>query len=184
MTAFVRQSISDLVEVRPRRHGDSRGWFMETFSASAFAAEGLPVEWVQDNHSMSARRGTLRGLHFQALPAAQHKLVRVLGGAIFDVAVDIRAGSPSFGRWVGVELSSDTGNQLFVPVGFAHGFLTLTDDVEVAYKVSAPYAPQAEGAIRWDDPDLAITWPDIGEGPHLSAKDQVAPNFADHQPVF
>ena len=125
MTAFRRLAIRDVVEVQPCRHSDARGWFIETYSASAFAAEGLPTDWVQDNHSMSAARGTLRGLHYQAPPAAQHKLVRVLRGAIFDVAVDIRAGSPTYGCWVGVELSADQGNQLLMPQGFAHGFMTL-----------------------------------------------------------
>lgn len=184
MTEFRRLPIADVLEITPRRHGDDRGWFMETFSAGAFAAHGIERDWVQDNHSMSGRRGTVRGLHFQRPPSAQAKLVRVLRGAIFDVAVDIRAGSASFGRWVGVELSATRGNQLYVPAGFAHGFMTLADDTEVAYKVSTPYAPDQEGAIHWHDPAIGIDWPALDVPASLSGKDQVAPLLADLDTPF
>ena len=174
MTDFRPLAIPAVVEVTPRRFGDDRGWFAETFSADRCAAHGIERDWVQDNQSMSAAAGTVRGLHFQRPPAAQAKLVRVLKGAIFDVAVDLRRGSPTYGRWVGVELTAERGNQLYVPVGFAHGFMTLAEGCEVAYKVSAPYAPDLEGAIHWADPEIGIAWPDPGAAPSLSGKDEVA----------
>lgn len=174
MTEFRCLAVPDVLEITPRRYGDDRGWFMETFSAARFADHGIDHGWVQDNQSMSATRGTVRGLHFQRPPAAQAKLVRVVRGAIFDVAVDLRTGSTDFGRWVGVELTADRGNQLYVPIGFAHGFITLTDQCEVAYKVSAPYAPDQEGAVHWLDPTIGIDWPDVGVPANLSEKDQAA----------
>lgn len=183
MTEFRRQALPDVVEVIPPRYGDHRGYFSEVFKRSAFETEGMGVEWVQDNQSFSAEAGTVRGLHFQAPPFAQAKLIRVLRGAMFDVAVDIRRGSPSYGRWVAVELSADKWNQLFVPAGFAHGFMTLTPDVEVLYKVDAPWARESEGAIRWNDPDLAIAWPRPGEA-ILSGKDGDAPWFRDFDSPF
>ena len=165
--------------IRVRRFGDDRGWFTESYNADRFNGWGIVDRFVQDNHSFSARRGTLRGLHFQAAPHAQAKLVRCTRGAIWDVAVDIRAGSPTRGRWVGARLSAQGGEQLYVPVGFAHGFVTLTEDTEVQYKASDLYAPQAEGAVRWDDPEVAIEWPLDGIEPVLSDKDAVAPPLAE-----
>lgn len=164
--------------ITPPRHGDERGWFSETFSARALAARGIEIAWVQDNHSFSARKGTLRGLHYQAPPVAQDKLVRCSRGAILDVAVDFRAGSPRFARWVAVELSAENGRQLLIPQGFLHGFLTLADGAEVQYKCSAPYAPECDGALRWNDPEIGIDWPLSGE-PVLSAKDRAAPLLRD-----
>lgn len=183
MTRFRRLAISDVVEVLPPRQGDHRGYFSEVYKAPDFAAEGLPTDWIQDNQSLSATPGTVRGLHFQKPPTAQDKLIRVLRGAIWDVAVDIRQGSPTYGQWVGLELSAENFTQLLVPRGFAHGFMTLQPDTEVLYKVNAPYSREDEDAIRWDDPTLAITWPNQG-GAVLSDKDRVAPFFADHQPAF
>ena len=161
----------------PRRFGDARGWFSETWNAARMAEAGLDLPWVQDNHSLSASRGTLRGLHFQSPPRAQDKLVRCTAGAILDVAVDIRSGSPTYGRWVGVKLSAENGRQLFVPKGFLHGFLTLTDGAEVQYKCTDIYSPDHDGAVRWDDPALGIDW-GIAT-PILSDKDARAPLLAD-----
>ena len=165
-------------EIIPQKFGDARGFFSETFSAPLFAAAGLPTLWVQDNHSLSAQAFVLRGLHWQLPPVAQDKLVRVIRGAIFDVAVDIRSGSPHFGKWVGLELSAARWNQIFVPTGFAHGFLTLEPGTEVAYKVTAPYAPESERCIAWDDPQIGVAWPLGGGAPQLSPKDQAAPRLA------
>jgi len=171
--------------VEPRRFADARGWFAETWSAAAFAARGIACDWAQDNHSLSRPAFTLRGLHFQLPPHAQAKLVRCVRGRVFDVAVDVRAGSPTYGRWTAAELSAENGRQLFVPEGFAHAFLTLEPECEVLYKCSAPYAPAAEGGLRWDDPDLAIAWPlPAGTAPELSDKDRVLPGLADLAPPF
>jgi dTDP-4-dehydrorhamnose 3,5-epimerase len=183
MTQFKRLAIPDVVEVLPAKHGDHRGFFSEVFKQDAFAAEGITIAWTQDNQSLSATPGTVRGLHLQAPPFAQDKLVRVLRGAIFDVAVDVRQGSPSYGHWVGRELSHDAWNQLLVPAGFAHGFMTLVPDTEVLYKVSAPYSRESEMAIRWDDPDIGIDWPNMGDAV-LSAKDADAPLFRDFVSPF
>lgn len=183
MTRFTRLAIADIVEVVPPRFGDSRGFFSEVFRRDLFEAEGIAVDWLQDNLSVSATPGTVRGLHLQAPPFAQDKLIRVSRGAIFDVAVDVRAGSSTYGQWVGCEVSAAKWNQLFIPSGFAHGFMTLEPDTEVVYKVSARYSAAHEVAIRWDDPDLAIAWPRGGDVT-LSDKDAVAPLFRDHQPVF
>lgn len=164
--------------IDPVRHGDARGWFTEVYNQATFAKRGIDVVFIQDNHSYSAPRFTLRGLHFQAPPHGQDKLVRCTRGRIFDVAVDLRGGSPTYGQWVGAELSAENGRQLFVPIGFAHGFLTLESDCEVMYKCSALYAPQSDGGIRWDDPTIGIDWPmPAGQRPELSAKDQVLPAF-------
>lgn len=171
--------------IRPRRHGDARGWFTETYNRDTFAALGIDSTFVQDNHSLSVPAFTLRGLHFQAPPAGQDKLVRCLRGRIFDVAVDIRQGSPTYGEWVGTELTADNGHQLFVPIGFAHGFLTLEPDCEVAYKCSHTYAPEQDGGIRWNDPAIGIDWPlPAGIAPELSAKDAVQPLLADFRSPF
>jgi dTDP-4-dehydrorhamnose 3,5-epimerase len=163
--------------IETRRYGDDRGWFAETYSQPRFAALGIDTVFVQDNHSLSHPRGVLRGLHYQAPPHAQAKLVRCVRGRIWDVAVDIRKGSPSFGRWFASEISQENGRQLFVPIGFAHGFLTLEPDCEVEYKVSDIYAPQCEGGLVWDDPDLAIPWPLEGGNPVMSPKDQALPRL-------
>jgi len=162
------------IVIKPRRHGDERGWFSETYNARKLAEHGIADIFCQDNQSLSRVAGTLRGLHFQRPPFAQSKVVRCLAGRIFDVAVDIRRGSPSFGRWVGVELSADNGKQLFVPVGYAHGFLTLEPDCMVAYKVDAFYSAEAESGIIWNDTDIGIDWP-LDGSPHLSAKDERLP---------
>jgi dTDP-4-dehydrorhamnose 3,5-epimerase len=164
--------------VTTRRFADARGWFSETFNARRFAAAGIAAEFVQDNHSLSRPAGTLRGLHFQRAPHAQAKLVRCLRGRIYDVAVDLRRESPTFRRWVGAELSDAGGEQLFVPAGFGHAFLTLEPDCEVAYKVDAYYAPEADGGIAWNDPALAVDWPLGGGEPVLSDKDAALPMMA------
>jgi dTDP-4-dehydrorhamnose 3,5-epimerase len=165
--------------VRPRRFGDARGWFSESWNANRFAGWGIEVAFCQDNHSLSVAAGTLRGLHFQTAPHAQAKLVRCTRGAIFDVAVDIRRESPTYRQWVSAELCADNGDQLFIPAGYAHGFLTLTPDTEVMYKVDAHYAPEADGGIIWNDPTLGITWPLAGAAPLLSNKDAVLPTLAE-----
>ena len=163
--------------IRPKRHGDARGWFTETYNRDMFAKLGIECTFVQDNHSLSAPAYTLRGLHFQTPPRAQDKLVRCIRGRIFDVAVDLRRGSPTYGQWVGAELSAENGHQLFVPVGFAHGFLTLEPDCEVVYKCSDTYAPDRDGGIAWNS--VGIDWPlPAGVTPELSAKDQVQPTLA------
>jgi dTDP-4-dehydrorhamnose 3,5-epimerase len=169
-----RLALPDLVEVRPGRIGDERGFFSEVWSQRSFADAGVDVRFVQDNVSVSRTKGVLRGLHFQAPPAGQAKLVRVSRGAIFDVGVDIRRGSPTFGRWAGLVLSAEDWNQLYLPEGFAHGFVTLEDDTEVSYKVSALYSPDHDRSIRFDDPAIGIEWP-IESEPVLSLKDANAP---------
>ena len=166
---------------KPRVFGDSRGFFLETFHAEKYRDFGLDKPFVQDNHSHSAR-GVLRGLHYQ-LKQPQGKLVSVLRGEIFDVAVDIRKGSPTFGAWVGVELSAENGKQLLIPAGFLHGFATREPDTEIIYKCTDYYAPECDGAVRWDDPDLAIAW-DLTGDPVLSAKDAAAPFMADFDSPF
>ena len=164
--------------VRPTRFGDARGYFMETYERDAYAALGIGAVFVQDNQSLSATPGTLRGLHFQTEPFAQAKLVRVLRGAIFDVAVDIRLGSPTYAHWCGARLTADGAEQLFVPRGFAHGFVTLEPMTEVAYKVDAPYSAACDGGIAWNDPQVAVEWPWPTDGLTLSAKDQALPTLA------
>lgn len=161
--------------IRPRRFGDERGWFVETYNSARYAEMGVDVTFVQDNHSMSRDAGVLRGLHWQAPPYGQDKLIRCVRGSIWDAAVDARRGSPTFGTWVAAELSAANGHQLFVPVGFAHGFVTLEPDTEVEYKVSGLYAPQAEGGVIWNDPGLALPWPLDGRTPILSPKDELLP---------
>jgi dTDP-4-dehydrorhamnose 3,5-epimerase len=171
--------LEGLMEIRPPRFGDSRGFFSEVWSQSSLAKAGIEVRFVQDNHSYSQGRGVLRGLHYQLPPADQDKLVRVTRGSIFDVAVDIRRGSPTFGRWAGLMLSAEEWNQIFVPKGFAHGFVTLEEDCEVLYKVSAAYAPELDRAIRFDDPEIAIDWPIDAADLRLSDKDRKAPLLSD-----
>jgi dTDP-4-dehydrorhamnose 3,5-epimerase len=168
----------------PHKHVDARGFFSETFRQDLFDAAAGTVRFVQDNQSYSARRGTLRGLHYQAPPHVQGKLVRVVRGEIFDVVVDIRHGSPSFGRHVGVVLSAETGNQFWAPPGFLHGFCTLVDDTEVLYKASDYYSPECDGAVAFDDPDLGIDWPLTGAELSVSDKDRRAPRLRELQPIF
>lgn len=180
---FERFAIDGLLLITPNRIGDARGFFVETFRADKFEAEAGPFRFVQDNHSFSAPRGTVRGLHYQKAPHAQGKLVRVLRGAILDVAVDIRKGSPTFGQHVAVELSEENGQQLWVPPGFLHGFCTLTENTEVVYKVTDFYAPACDAGVRWNDPALAIPWPVSEVEASLSAKDRAAPLFADVAPM-
>ncbi len=168
---IVRTEIPDVVILEPKVFGDARGFFFESFNQAAFdAATGTRHQFVQDNHSRS-QRGVLRGLHYQ-IQQPQGKLVRVAQGAVFDVAVDIRCGSPTFGRWVGVELSAENQRQLWVPPGFAHGFVVTSESADFLYKTTDYYAPQFERSIAWNDPALAIEWPDLGVAPTLSAKDQ------------
>ena len=171
--------LGGVLEIIPKKSGDQRGFFSETYQRQRFIDAGMAQDWMQDNQSYSAEKGVLRGLHFQVAPVPQDKLIRVLKGAIFDVAVDIRSGSPTYGKWVSCILSSAKFNQLLIPRGFAHGFLTLEPDVEVLYKVSAPYSPQCDRGIAWNDPDIAIAWPlQPGQQPVLSGKDQAAPRLA------
>ena len=165
--------INGLILISATRYGDHRGFFAETYSRHKYSELGIDVEFVQDNHSLSRGVGTLRGLHFQSPPHAQAKLIRCGRGAIFDVAVDIRRGSPTYGAWEGYELSAENGEQLYVPVGFAHGFVTLEPDSEIVYKCSDYYAPETEGAILWNDPEIGINWP-TDTAPILSDKDAVA----------
>lgn len=170
-------AIPDVKLIEPKVFGDDRGFFMETWNAAAFAEAGLDFAFVQDNHSRSGR-GVLRGLHYQ-LQQTQGKLVRVTAGAVFDVAVDLRRASPTFGAWVGFELSARNKRMLWVPEGFAHGFLTLEDGTDFLYKCTRLYAPAHERAIRWDDPAIGIDWPLGNIAPQLSAKDQAAVRLAD-----
>lgn len=172
-------AIDGVLVLQPKVFGDARGFFLESFNQNAFdAAVGRHVDFVQDNHSRSAR-GVLRGLHFQRGAKAQGKLVRVTAGTVFDVAVDIRRDSPTFGRWVGVELSGENHRQLWIPAGLAHGFLVLSETADFLYKTTEFYSPADEGVVRWDDPDLGIAWPDLGEAPTLSAKDAAGGRLRD-----
>lgn len=176
--------LPDVVEIVPKRFGDARGFFSEVYNRESMAAAGLDMEFVQDNHSLSRDKGVVRGLHFQAPPHAQDKLVRVGAGRIIDVAVDIRKGSPDYGVWVAVELSAEVGNQLLVPKGFLHGFATLEPDCEVLYKCSDLYAPECDGAVRFDDPDIGIDWGFDTSAAVLSAKDAAAPLLKDFESPF
>ncbi|MEJ6002082.1 dTDP-4-dehydrorhamnose 3,5-epimerase [Paucibacter soli] len=172
-------ALPEVLLLEPRVFGDARGFFTESWNQAAFdRAVGREVRFVQDNHSRSAR-GVLRGLHFQLPPHAQGKLVRVVSGAVFDVAVDMRRSSPNFGRWDGVELSAENHRQLWIPPGFAHGFLVLSESADFLYKTTDYYAPQAEGSVRWDDPAIGIQWPALGMPPLLAEKDAQAPLLAE-----
>jgi len=172
-------AIEDLLILEPQVFGDERGFFLESFNQKLFDdAIGREVRFVQDNHSRSTK-GVLRGLHYQLPPHAQGKLVRVTQGSVFDVAVDMRRSSPSFGQWVGVELSGQNHRQLWLPPGLAHGFLVLSDSADFLYKTTGYYAPQAEGCVRWDDPAIGIDWPRQGRPPILSTKDAAAPRLAE-----
>ncbi len=170
----IKTEIPDVIIFEPKVFGDERGFFFESFNQKIFEeATGLKREFVQDNHSKSSK-GVLRGLHYQLPPMAQGKLVRVVQGEVFDVAVDIRKSSPTFGQWVGVHLSAENKRQLWIPEGFAHGFLTLSETAEFLYKTTNYYSPKDEGAIVWNDSDLGISWPAVGEVV-VSGKDQIAP---------
>ena len=175
---LVPTALEGVLLIEPRVFGDARGFFFESWNQRRFdEAIGHAVRFVQDNHSRSTR-GVLRGMHFQRAPHAQGKLVRCVVGSVFDVAVDLRAGSPTFGRWVGAELSADNQRQLWIPPGFGHGFLTLSESADFLYKTTDCYAPECEGALRWDDPDVGIVWPDTGMEPTLAEKDKRAPFLA------
>ena len=169
--------------INTQRHGDHRGFFAETYSRRKYSELGIEDEFVQDNHSLSRDVGTLRGLHFQAPPYAQAKLVRCGRGALFDVAVDIRRGSPTYGQWEGYELSAENGEQLYIPVGFAHGFVTLEPNSEIVYKCSDYYAPETEGSIFWNDPNIGIKWP-LDIEATLSDKDAAAPLLSNLESPF
>lgn len=185
MSEIIKTPLPGVLIINPKRFEDDRGFFSESFSQQEMsAALGYEIRFVQDNHSFSRQRGTVRGLHFQAPPFAQDKLVRCGRGALLDVSVDLRKGSPTYGQWTSVELSFDNGRQVFVPAGFGHGFVTLTPDTEIVYKCSDYYAPQAQGAVFWADKALNIDW---GIGPEkatLSEKDAGAASFADFDSPF
>ena len=174
---FERQKINDVILIKPKVFGDNRGFFMETYKKTDFYANGIDVEFNQDNHSKSSK-GVLRGLHYQASPYGQAKIVRCGRGRIYDVAVDIRPNSPTFGQYVKVELSEDNKYMLYIPVGFAHGFVALSDEVELLYKASGEYNPQADRGVLWNDPDINIDW-NIDFEPLLSEKDKVQPKLCD-----
>lgn len=176
--------LEGVVLLRPRRFADSRGYFVETYNERTFLAAGITAKFVQDNQSYSVKRGTIRGLHFQLPPAAQAKLVRVLRGSVYDVAVDLRVGSPGYGRWVGETLTAEGGEQLFVPRGFAHAFCTLEPDAVVAYKVDDFYAPASDSGLIWNDPALAIDWPVAAQDVVLSDKDLKLGRLADFASPF
>ena len=179
MVEVRKLELEGIFEITPSRLEDERGFFSETFSAAGLAEAGIDLDFVQDNHSLSRETGVLRGLHYQLPPFAQDKLVRVVHGAILDVAVDIRRSSPTFRRWLALEISADKWNQILVPKGFAHGFVTLTADAEVIYKVTKPYSPAHDRSIRFDDPQIAIDWRVPASAISLSVKDGNAPFLAD-----
>jgi dTDP-4-dehydrorhamnose 3,5-epimerase len=168
----------------PVRFRDTRGWFVESYNRRRLVEVGIDIEFVQDNHSFSAAKGTLRGLHFQSPPHIQAKLVRCVAGAIWDVVVDLRNGSPTYGGWVAAELTAAGGEQLYVPEGFGHGFVTLTENTEVTYKASGYYAPDCDGGLAWDDPAIGIDWPLAGMQPVLSDKDRALPGLKDFSSPF
>lgn len=177
-------ALDGVLKLTPQRFGDARGWVSESWSQRRLHDAGIPLNFVQDNRSWSAHSGTVRGLHFQNPPHAQAKLIQVMHGAILDVVVDLRRSSPTYGQWLGVELSAETSTQLLVPAGFAHGFVTRADATEILYKCSDFYAPQTEGALRFDDPDLAIDWGIAPDQAILSEKDAKAGAFADFVTPF
>lgn len=177
-------ALSGVLTIVPNKIGDSRGYFVETYSARVLADAGVSASFVQDNQSLSRLKGTIRGLHFQRPPAAQAKLVRVVQGAIFDVAVDLRVGSPTYGTWIGETLTAQGGEQLFVPRGFAHGFCTLTEDAIVAYKVDGYYSRENDAGVSYADPDIGIVWPITAGEAVLSEKDAGLPRLRDMPPAF
>jgi dTDP-4-dehydrorhamnose 3,5-epimerase len=179
-----RLSLPDVVLVTPPRLADGRGYFVETYTRRKFVEIGIDVTFVQDNQSLSTQRGTIRGLHFQLAPEPQAKLVRAITGSVFDVAVDLREGSPTYGRWCGATLTAARGEQLFIPQGFAHAFCTLEPDTLVAYKVDGYYNKAAEGGVRWDDPDIAIDWPLPKADIVVSEKDAALPSLREAATPF
>jgi len=181
---ITRCVIPEVILVQTQMFKDSRGYFMETFSRREFQRLGIGADFVQDNQSLSLHKGTVRGLHFQTPPHAQAKLVRVVVGSIFDVAVDLRRGSPTFGKWCGATLTAANGEQLYIPRGFAHAFCTLEPDTQVAYKVDDYYVPKCDAGLRWNDPDLAIDWPVAGETAVLSERDAGLPRLAELDSPF
>ena len=183
MIEIVSTSLPGVLMITPRRFGDNRGFFSESWNRAALAGAGIDLDFVQDNHSFSRSAGTVRGLHFQAPPHAQAKLVRCGRGRLFDVAVDIRRGSPTYGHWTGAELSFDNGRQLLIPAGFLHGFVTREADTEIIYKCSDFYAPECDRAVRWDDPEIGIDW-GLSGAPVLSEKDANAPLLAELETDF
>ncbi len=183
MMKIIDTFIEGLKVLEPTVFGDHRGWFMETYNEAVLKEAGIFIQFVQDNQSFSAVKGTLRGLHYQLNPKAQTKLVRCTKGIIYDVAVDIRKGSSSYGKWFGIELSAENKNQLLIPQGFAHGFMTVTDDVEVQYKVDALYAPECDRGIIWNDSSINIEWP-MDITPVLSEKDKNAPTLEEAENNF
>jgi len=176
--------IPDVKVLTPKRNGDHRGFFSEVYNKKTLAEAGIDITFVQDNHAFSAEKGTVRGLHFQISPFAQDKLVRVVRGSVFDVAVDLRRGSPTYGKHVSVVLSAEAWNQILVPIGFAHGLMTLEPDTEVLYKVSNYYSAEHDKGLLWNDPALGIEWPVAEDEAILSAKDKVQPRLADLPPYF
>ena len=176
--------LAGVLVLEPRRIGDARGWFCETWHRARLSEHGITTDFVQDNHSFSATPGTLRGLHYQSPPHAQTKLVRCVAGAVWDVSVDARPASPTWGHWFGLELSAENGRQLLIPEGFLHGFVTLRENAEIIYKCSDYYAPDCEGSVAWNSPALGIDWPLPPSGPLLSDKDRAAVDFADWQSPF
>jgi dTDP-4-dehydrorhamnose 3,5-epimerase len=172
------------LEIIPRKIEDERGYFSETFRLADFQQRAGPVEFVQDNQSLSVKAGTVRGLHFQSNPAAQGKLVRCLAGKLIDVAVDLRRGSPTFGKWVSAVLSPEGCNQLWVPVGFGHGFCTLEPNSIISYRVTSYYSPENDKGVAWDDPEIGVDWPEIADPDTLSPKDRIQPSLADLPAYF
>jgi len=183
MLTVSETALPGVLLLEPRRFGDHRGFFCESWNKARMSEYGIDIEFVQDNHSLSREAGTVRGLHFQSPPHAQAKLVRCGRGALFDVAVDIRKGSPTYGKWVGFELSFENGKQLLIPEGFLHGFAALEPDTEIIYKCSDYYAPDCDGAVRFDDPDIGIDW-GLDREPILSEKDAAAPLLRDFETPF
>jgi len=178
MLLVERLAIEAVILIKPKKFGDARGYFLESYNARAFAEAGIDAAFVQDNQSLSVQQGTIRGLHFQIPPEPQAKLVRVLKGSVFDVFVDLRRGSKTYGQWGSATLTSEGAEQVFIPRGFAHGFCTLEPNTEIAYKVDGFYAPSCDAGLRWDDPDLGIAWPIPPGGAMLSDKDQKLPFFS------
>lgn len=176
--------IPGLVEIVPKKHGDARGYFSETWREDRFTEAAGPAHFVQENQSLSVAPGTVRGIHFQTDPYAQGKLVRCVAGAIWDVVVDLRHGSPMFGKWVAVELTAEANNQMWIPAGFGHGFCTLVPDCLVSYKVTAYYSAPNDAGVRWDDPAIGIEWPEVADAALLSAKDKVQPLLAELPVLF
>lgn len=166
-------------EIVPKKIEDDRGFFSETFKLAPFIERAGPLEFVQDNQSLSVRKGTIRGIHFQSHPAAQGKLVRCLAGSLLDIAVDLRADSPTYGRWIGVTLTPGLNNQLWVPVGFGHAFCTLEPNSVISYRVSSYYSPENDKGVAWDDPDIGVSWPEFADSDTLSGKDRTQPSLAD-----